>query len=296
LTAPDGLPPLRDVIRALGLSARRSLGQNFLLDFNLTRRVARAAAPFDDATIVEIGPGPGGLTRALLLEGAPRVIAIERDARFLPALEEIAARHPGRLQVIAADARDIDYSQLAAGHPARIAANLPYSVATPLLVGWLKTQPWPPWFDRMVLMFQREVALRIVAPPRDPDYGRLAVLSQWRTSPRILFNIPAAAFTPRPNVDSSLVEFVPKPVPEPSCGAEALEQVTAAAFGQRRKMLRSSLRRIAADPEALLHPLGIDPRARAEELDVGAFCRIAEALSGAAKALKAGTARTPPDP
>ena len=278
MTAPDGLPPLRDVIRGASLSARRSFGQNFLLDFNLTRRIARAAGPLDDATIVEIGPGPGGLTRALLLEGASHVIAIERDPRFLPALEDIAAHYPGRVQVVAADARGVDYEKLAGKRPARIVANLPYNVATPLLVGWLKTEPWPPWFDRLVLMFQREVALRIVAAPRSPDYGRLAVISQWRTNPRILFNLPAAAFTPRPKVESSLVELVPKPVPEPLCGAEALEQVTAAAFGQRRKMLRSSLRRLVPDPEVLLRELGIAPEARAEELDIAAFCRIAKTL------------------
>jgi 16S rRNA (adenine1518-N6/adenine1519-N6)-dimethyltransferase len=278
VTAPDGLPPLRDVIRDLGLSARRSLGQNFLLDFNLTRRIARAAGPLEEATIVEVGPGPGGLTRALLLEGAHRVIAVEKDARCLPALEAIATHYPGRLEVIAADALDIDYAALPLTPPARVAANLPYSVATPLLVGWLKTMPWPPWFDRLVLMFQREVAARIVAEPRSKDYGRLSVLAQWRTTPRILFGVPAAAFTPRPKVESSLVELVPRPSLDPPCDVLMLERVTAAAFGQRRKMLRSSLRQISPDSEALLETLGIDPRARAEELDVADFCHIANAL------------------
>jgi 16S rRNA (adenine1518-N6/adenine1519-N6)-dimethyltransferase len=275
----DGLPPLRDVIRAAGLTARRSLGQNFLFDFNLTRRIARAAGPLQGVTVVEVGPGPGGLTRALLLEGADRVVAIERDERCLPALGAIEARYPGRVKIVFADARDLDYRSLSLQPPARIVANLPYSVATPLLVGWLKTEPWPPWFDRLVLMFQREVALRIVARPGEKDYGRLAVLSQWRTRPRILLTLPAAAFTPRPKVDSSLVELVPKAAPEPPCEVAMLEKVTAAAFGQRRKMLRSSLRQLTPAAEALLQGLGLDPRARAEELPVAEFCRIANALS-----------------
>lgn len=278
MSVPDGLPPLRHVIRDLGLSARRSLGQNFLLDFNLTRRIARAAGPLDQATIVEVGPGPGGLTRALLLEGAARVVAIEKDTRCLPALEAIAARYPGRLEVIGGDALDIDYSKLALQPPTRIVANLPYSVATPLLIGWLKTSPWPPWFDRLVLMFQREVAQRIVAAPGGKDYGRLSVIAQWRTLPRILFGIPPAAFTPRPKVESSLVEFIPRAAPEPPCDVQRLECVTAAAFGQRRKMLRSSLRQLTPKSEALLQGLGIAPQARAEELDVADFCRIANAL------------------
>jgi len=215
LSAPDGLPPLRDVIRASGLTARKSLGQNFLLDFNLTRRIARAAGPLEGATIVEVGPGPGGLTRALLFEGASRVIAIEKDERCLPALRDVAETYPGRLEIVAADAREVDYGALNLQPSARIVANLPYSVATPLLIGWLKTDPWPPWFDRLVLMFQREVALRIVAKPRARDYGRLAVLSQWRTSPRVLLTLPAAAFTPRPKIESSLVELVPKAILRP---------------------------------------------------------------------------------
>jgi 16S rRNA (adenine1518-N6/adenine1519-N6)-dimethyltransferase len=281
VTTPDGLPPLREVIRALGLAAKRSLGQNFLLDFNLTRRIARAAGPLEGVGVVEIGPGPGGLTRALLFEGAPRVVAIEKDARCLPALDAIAALYPGRLDVIAADAMELDYAALKLPSPARIVANLPYSVATPLLVSWLKSDPWPPWFDRMVLMFQREVAERIVASPGGKDYGRLAVISQWRTSPRILFTLPAQAFTPRPKVDSALVEFVPKAKPQPSCDVGSLERVTAAAFGQRRKMLRGALRRLVPDSETLLEAIGIDPKARAEELPVAAFCRLANALAAA---------------
>jgi 16S rRNA (adenine1518-N6/adenine1519-N6)-dimethyltransferase len=279
VSTPDGLPPLREVIRAAGLTAKKSLGQNFLLDLNLTRRIAREAGPLEGVSVVEIGPGPGGLTRALLLEGASRVVAIETDPRCLSALQAIAARYPGRLEIIAADARKIDYSGLGLGTPARIVATLPYSVGTPLLVGWLKTEPWPPWFDRLVLMFQREVADRIVAAPGSKDYGRLAVLAQWRTRPRILFTVPAEAFTPRPNVDSALVELVPKPKPEPPCDTRMLERVTAAAFGQRRKMLRSSLRQLTPESEALLTAVDIDPKARAEQLGVSDFCRIANALS-----------------
>ena len=279
MSTPDGLPPLREIIRALGLSAKKSLGQNFLLDFNLTRRIARASGPLDGVTVVEVGPGPGGLTRALLIEGAAKVVAIEKDARCLPALHDIAALYPGRLEIVAADAKQVDYGALALPSPARIVANLPYSVATPLLISWLKTEPWPPWFDRLVLMFQREVADRIVASPGGKDYGRLAVLCQWRTSPRILLTLPAEAFTPRPKVDSALVEFVPRKAPAPACDVSRLEKVTAAAFGQRRKMLRSALRQITPDSEALLEALGIDPKARAEELEVGAFCRIANALA-----------------
>ncbi len=278
MSTPDGLPPLRDVIRGLDLSARRSLGQNFLLDFNLTRRIARAGGPLEGATIVEIGPGPGGLTRALLLEGASRVVAIEKDRRCLPALAGIAAAYPGRLEIIEADALEIDYAKLNLVRPCRIVANLPYSVATPLLIGWLKTSPWPPWFDRLVLMFQREVAERIVAKPGRKDYGRLAVIAQWRATSRILLGVPARAFTPVPKVDSSLVELVPKADPRPACDIAALERVTAAAFGQRRKMLRSSLRQITPDAEALLNSLGIAPTARAEELEVADFARLANAL------------------
>jgi 16S rRNA (adenine1518-N6/adenine1519-N6)-dimethyltransferase len=278
VSTPDGLPPLREVIRAAGLAAKKSLGQNFLLDLNLTRRIARAAGPLEGTTVVEIGPGPGGLTRALLLEGASNVIAIERDARCLPALHEIEAAYPGRLQVLAADAREVDYASLALNPPARVVANLPYSVGTPLLIGWLKTEPWPPWFDRLVLMFQREVADRIVAKPRSKDYGRLAVLARWRTRPRILLTLPPDAFTPKPRVESAVVELVPRERSEPACDVSRLEAVTAAAFGQRRKMLRASLRQITPDAEGLLERLGLDPKARAEELQIADFCRITNAL------------------
>jgi len=278
VTAPDGLPPLREVIRNLGLTAKKSLGQNFLLDLNLTRKIARAAGPLEGTTVVEIGPGPGGLTRALLLEGATRVIAIERDERCLAALQDIGAAYPGRLEIIAADARAVDYRALSLTPPARIVANLPYSVGTALLIDWLKTEPWPPWFDRLVLMFQREVADRIVAKPRTKDYGRLAVLAQWRTAPRIVLTLPPDAFTPKPKVASAVVEFAPRTVLEPACNVRQLEKVTAAAFGQRRKMLRASLRQITPDAEAFLEGLGLDPKARAEELQISDFCRIANAL------------------
>ncbi len=279
MTAPDGLPPLREVIRAAGLSAKKSLGQNFLLDLNLTRRIARSAGPLEGVTVVEVGPGPGGLTRALLMEGAAKVIVIERDERCLAPLRDIAAAYPDRLEILSADAREIDYGSLPISGPARLVANLPYSVGTPLLVGWLKTDPWPPWFDSLVLMFQREVAERIVAASGGKDYGRLAVLSQWRTDPRILFSLPPDAFTPKPKVASAVVKLVPKENPEPSCDISVLERVTAAAFGQRRKMLRASLKQVTPDPESLLTGLGLDPKARAETLEISDFCRIANALA-----------------
>ena len=278
MTAPDGLPPLREVIRAAGLSAKKSLGQNFLLDLNLTRRIARAAGPFAGVSVVEVGPGPGGLTRALLMEGADKVVAIERDERCLGPLEDIAAAYPGRLEVVSADAREVDYQALPIRSPARLVANLPYSVGTTLLIGWLKSDPWPPWFDSLVLMFQREVADRIVAAPGGKDYGRLAVVSQWRTDSRIVFSLPPDAFTPKPKVASAVVKLVPRARAEPPCDIAVLEQVTAAAFGQRRKMLRASLKQITPDPETLLTELGLNPRARAETLQIADFCRIANAL------------------
>jgi 16S rRNA (adenine1518-N6/adenine1519-N6)-dimethyltransferase len=268
------LPPLRDVIRELGLSAKKSLGQNFILDLNLTGRIARGAGPLEGVTVVEIGPGPGGLTRALLAAGAARVIGVEKDTRCLPALAAIGAHWPGRLTVIEGDALATDWpALLGPGERARIVANLPYSVATPLLTGWLKTEPWPPWWDRMALMFQREVAERIVARPGEKAFGRLAVISQWRCETRILFNLPARAFTPQPKVDSAIVEFRPRPAPPDAGGAEALETLTAAAFGQRRKMLRTSLKPVPGALEAA-EALGIVTTQRAEQLSVEDFCRI----------------------
>jgi 16S rRNA (adenine1518-N6/adenine1519-N6)-dimethyltransferase len=276
----DGLPPLGDVLRSLGLSAKKTLGQNFILDLNLTRRIARAAGPLTGMTVVEVGPGPGGLTRALLLEGAERVVAVERDERCRPALDAIAERYPGRLAVHYGDALQADWGALVAGCDAKpvIAANLPYNVATLLLVGWLESEPWPPWYGRMVLMFQKEVAERIVAAPGVKAYGRLAVIAQWRTRPRLLFTVKPEAFTPPPKVSSAVVEFTPIRQPSPSCSVKTLGAVTAAAFGQRRKMLRQSLKSLLRQPEPLLSAAGISPTLRGEALSVGDFARLAYVL------------------
>ena len=274
----DDLPPLRDVIARHGLTARKSLGQNFLLDLNLTARIARAAGDLTDVTVVEVGPGPGGLTRALLAEGAKRVVAIERDQRCIAALDEIAARYPGRLTIVSADALAIDMAHLAPP-PVRVVANLPYNIATPLLVGWLTAEPWPPWYESLTLMFQREVAERIAAPPGGKTYGRLAVLAQWRTEPRILFDVAPRAFTPQPKVTSSVVQLVPRPHPL-TADVATLERVTAAGFGQRRKMLRQSLAALGLDPVALLTKTGIDGTRRAETLSVGEFVALANATRG----------------
>ena len=273
----DGLPPLRDVIAKHGLRARKALGQNFLLDLNLTRKIARAAAPLSGHAVLEIGPGPGGLTRALLLEGAEKVIAVERDARAVPALEEIAERWPGRLEIIQGDALKIDQAELArrAGLPVKVVANLPYNIATPLLTGWLLTEPWPPWWQSLTLMFQREVADRITAIPGTRSYGRLAVLAQWRAETQRLFDIPPAAFTPPPKVTSSVVRITPLAEPVAACSPDALQKVTAAAFGQRRKMLRKALRSLVKDPEALLKEAGLEGTKRAEDIKVKDFCRLA---------------------
>ena len=275
--ADDGLPPLREVIERHGLAAKKSLGQNFLFDLNLTRRIARAAGALEGFTIVEVGPGPGGLTRALLMEGATKVIAVERDERTLPALAEIQAAYPGRLDVISADALDVDWASVIKG-PAKIVANLPYNVATALLVGWLTPKTWPPWFSSLTLMFQKEVALRIAAKAGDDAYGRLSILSQWRCEATRLFDVNRSAFTPPPKITSSIVHLVPRLVCEPPCKMEFLERVTAAGFGQRRKMLRSSLKSVFANPEAVLEPLGIDPTTRAEQVSVADFARLAMVL------------------
>ncbi len=269
----DDLPPLRDVIRRHGLSAKKSLGQNYLLDLNLTTRIARAAEPIKGTTIVEVGPGPGGLTRALLALGAGRVIAIERDDRAIDALQEIAARYPGRLEIVPGDALEFDASAHLRGERARVVANLPYNIATALLVGWL-TQPWPPWFDMLVLMFQREVAERIVAKVGDKSYGRLAVLTGWRCEAKILFDVAPSVFVPPPRVTSSVVRLMPRAQPL-ACDAAALQRVTEAAFGQRRKMLRQSLKSLGADTIALLSAAKIEPTARAEEITVEGFVALA---------------------
>ena len=286
----DPLPPLREVIARHGLAARKALGQNFLFDLNLTRRIARAAGPLTDYTVIEVGPGPGGLTRALLMEGASHVIAIERDERALAALEEISAAYPGRLTIIAGDALDTDYEQLAAGRPVKIVANLPYNIATPLLIGWLSGGTWPPFYASLTLMFQKEVAERIVAAAGGKDYGRLSVLSQYRCETRKLFDVNRSAFTPPPKVTSSIVQLVPIVTPTPVCGIEDLSRVTAAAFGQRRKMLRSSLKSLVDEPERLLVELGLNPEHRAEQLKVADFAAIAARL--ASKDSSSGGART----
>ncbi len=276
----DGLPPLREVIRRHGLVAKKSLGQNFLFDLNLASRIARAAGSLAGVTVLEIGPGPGGLTRALLGEGAAHVIAVERDERAIAALQEIAALYPGRLAIVAADALRFDpRPQLSVG-PVRIVANLPYNIATALLVGWLSIEPWPPWFDAAVLMFQREVAARIVATPGSKTYGRLSVLAQWRCEARILFDVNPAAFVPPPKVTSSLVRFVPRAAPLP-CQRALLERATQAAFGQRRKMLRQSLRSLGSDAASLIAAAGLDPTARAEDIPVAGFVALARALAAA---------------
>jgi len=274
----DDLPPLRDVIKRHQLSARKSLGQNFLLDLNLTTRIARAAGPLQDATVIEIGPGPGGLTRALLALGAKRVIAIERDERAVAALEEISAHYPGRLQIVNADAMYFDPRPLLGSEPAKIVASLPYNIATPLWIGCLSIEPWPPWFDTMVLMFQREVAERIVAHDNDEAYGRLAILANWRAETRILFDISPAAFVPPPKVTSSVVRLVPRMAPMP-CDRKALEQVAAAAFGQRRKMLRQSLKSLGADPARLAAAADVDPTRRAETIPLAGFVAMARELA-----------------
>lgn len=277
-----GLPPLREVVARHGIAARRGLGQNFLFDLNLTGKVARAAGPLDGIEVVEIGPGPGGLTRALLAAGAARVIAVERDSRCLPALADIAAAAPGRLEVIEADALTLDWSAFAGAAPRRIVANLPYNIGTALLLRWLTLDPWPPWYESMTLMFQREVAERIVAGPERPgEYGRLAVLARWRSEPSILFDVPPSAFTPAPKVVSSVVRLVPRQAPLP-CPLPALERVTAHAFGQRRKMLRQSLKGLG-DAQGLIAAAGLDPTARAETVPVAGFVALANALAAPAR-------------
>lgn len=272
----DDLPPLREVIAEHGLRAKKELGQNFLLDLNLTARIARVGGPLEGVRVIEVGPGPGGLTRALLAEGAREVIAIERDARALPALAQIAEAYPGRLTVISGDAMEMDYRLLADGRT-RIIANLPYNIATPLLTGWLTLDPWPSFFESLTLMFQREVAERICARPSEDPYGRLGVLAGWRTDARIAFNVGRQAFVPQPNVTSAVVHLVPKPVGD-EVAVRDLEQVTRAAFGQRRKMVRQSLKATGVAAEALLAAAGLKGDERAEDLPVEAFLAMARAL------------------
>lgn len=274
-STPDGLPPLRDVVATHGLAPKKALGQNFLFDLNLTAKIARSAGPLEGFTVFEIGPGPGGLTRALLAQGASRVVAIERDARCLPALAQIADHYPGRLEVVEGDALKIDLAAIAGGAPAKIIANLPYNVGTQLLINWLTADPEHPFWSSMTLMFQKEVGQRIVAAPGSNHYGRLGVLAGWLAHSEILFDVPPQAFTPPPKVTSSVVSLEPLSERLP-CELSKLEHVTQAAFGQRRKMLRQSLKPLGG--ETLLDRVGIDPARRAETLSVAEFCALAQAL------------------
>jgi 16S rRNA (adenine1518-N6/adenine1519-N6)-dimethyltransferase len=273
--SPPELPPLREIIRRFDLGARKSLGQNFLLDINLTRRIARTAAPLEHANVIEIGPGPGGLTRALLVEGAQHVTAIERDQRCIAALRELEAAFPGRLTIIEGDALAIDPASVTAA-PRKIVANLPYNIATPLLIGWLGNIRA---YESLTLMFQKEVAERLAAAPGDDAYGRLAVLTQWLCTVKLAFDIPPQAFVPPPKITSTVVHLTPRATPLAACDQALLERVTAAAFGQRRKMLRQSLKSLGGDTAALIAASGAEPTARAEELSVEQFCALARALS-----------------
>lgn len=278
MSAIDPLPPLRAVIASHGLSARKSLGQNFLLDLNLTAKIARQAGDLTQCDVLEIGPGPGGLTRGLLAEGARKVLAIEKDARCIPALEEIAAAYPGRLQIINGDALEIDpLAHLAP--PIRVAANLPYNIGTELLVRWLTPADWPPFWQSLTLMFQREVAERIVAAPGSKAYGRLAILAQWRSTARIVMSLPPEAFTPPPKVSSAVVHLEALPEPRYPADPAVLSRVVAAAFNQRRKMLRAALKGQAPDIEDRLIAAGIAPTERAEQVGLEQFCALARALA-----------------
>jgi len=270
------LPPLIEVIRRHGLEPRKALGQNFLLDARLTLRIARATGDLTGVNVVEIGPGPGGLTRAILAAGAARVVAVERDERCVAALAELAEAYPGRLEIVSGDALALDAASLVSA-PRRIVANLPYNVATPLLIGWLRQiGEW----QALGLMFQKEVADRLTAKPRSKAYGRLSILTQWLTEADSAFDIPPGAFMPPPKVTSSVVVFRPRPEPLAPADFATLEKVTAAAFGQRRKMLRGSLKTLGLDAEALCRAAGVEPTARAEELDIAQFCALARLVGG----------------
>lgn len=277
MSAIDTLPPLREVIRAHDLKARKSLGQNFLLDLNLTARIARIAGDLSEADVLEVGPGPGGLTRGLLAEGARRVLAIEKDSRCIPALADIATHYPGRLEVIEGDALEIDPTAHLAP-PIRIVANLPYNVGTELLIRWLTPPDWPPFWQSLTLMFQREVAERIVARPGSKAYGRLAVLAQWRTTARLALDLPPEAFTPPPKVRSAVVHLEALPEPLYPADPVILQEVVAKAFNQRRKMLRSALRGLAPDIEDRLRAAGIEPTDRAETVSLAQFAALAREM------------------
>ncbi|KFI27495.1 16S rRNA (adenine(1518)-N(6)/adenine(1519)-N(6))-dimethyltransferase RsmA [Paenirhodobacter enshiensis] len=276
----DGLPPLREVIRDHELVAKKSLGQNFLLDLNLTARIARSAGDLAGSDVLEIGPGPGGLTRGLLVEGARRVLAVEKDPRCMAALSEIAAAYPGRLEVIEGDALEVDV-RAHLTPPIRIAANLPYNVGTELLVRWLTPPEWPPFWQSLTLMFQREVAERIVAKPGTNHYGRLAILAQWRCDAKIVMSLPPEAFTPAPKVHSAVVHLTALPEPRYPADPKVLERVVAAGFNQRRKMLRAALKSVHPQIEALLEEAGIPPTERAERVSIEAFCRLARLVAAA---------------
>jgi len=273
----DDLPSLARVIANHGLAAKKSLGQNFLLDLKLTEKIARQAGDLRDCDVLEIGPGPGGLTRGLLSQGARRVLAVEKDARCLPALAEIAAVSDGRLKVVQGDALDIDAASMLTP-PVRIIANLPYNVGTELLVRWLDPGVWPPFWESLTLMFQREVAERIVAQPGGKAYGRLAILAQWRTTPRIVMTLPPEAFTPAPKVHSAVVHFTRLDEPRFPADPKVLQRVVAMAFNQRRKMLRAALKGAAPDIEDRLRSVGIPPTERAEQVSLEGFCALARAL------------------
>ena len=278
MSAIDGLPPLREVIAAHGLSARKSLGQNFLLDLNLTAKIARQAGDLTQTDVLEIGPGPGGLTRGLLASGARKVLAVEKDARCIPALEEIAAAYPGKLEIVEGDALEVDPLRHLTP-PIRIVANLPYNVGTELLVRWLTPPKWPPFWHSLTLMFQREVAERIVAQPGSKAYGRLAVLAQWRSEARIVMSLPPGAFTPPPKVSSAVVHLTALPAPRYPADPAVLSRVVAAAFNQRRKMLRAALKGLAPDIEDTLKAAGLNPTDRAEQVPLEGFCALARELA-----------------
>jgi len=275
----DGLPPLREVIAAHGLVAKKQLGQNFLLDLNLTAKIARCAGDLSGADVLEVGPGPGGLTRGLLAEGARHVVAVEMDPRAIPVLEEVAAAHPGRLTVLQGDALKLDVLAHLTP-PVKVVANLPYNVGTELLIRWLSPDRWPPFWDSLTLMFQKEVAERIVARPGSDHYGRLALLAQWRADPKIVMTLPPEAFTPAPKVHSAVVHLKRLDTLRYPCDFAVLQRVTAMAFNQRRKMLRSSLKGLGPGVEAMLVAVGIAPTARAEEISLEQFCALARAVAG----------------
>lgn len=279
MAAIDGLPPLREVIKTHDLVAKKQLGQNFLLDLNLTAKIARAAGDLTGSDVLEVGPGPGGLTRGLLAEGARRVLAVEKDPRCLPALAEIAAAYPGRLKVVNEDALKLDAAALLTP-PIRIVANLPYNVGTELLIRWLTPAVWPPFWESLTLMFQKEVAERIVAKPRTEHYGRLALLAQWRCDARIVLVLPPEAFTPAPKVHSAVVHLTRLAEPRYPADEAVLGRITAMAFNQRRKMLRSSLKGMGPDIEEKLRAAGIEPTARAEEISLEKFCALAREVAG----------------